>query len=264
MMARVPSLLSLLLGSSLALACGANIASPAPAPDCAAGAGYDLSRIYYDTAKQMANVGSIPQGFNFGDSTPGATLTWGVIDVDPAQTCGRARVLDMQSLGHNDYGSSFFIQMQGFDATGARGLAFWAKAPEIASDKSVNLLLSDRLSDINGGVCIDPPPPPDPVLVAGAVGTPNGTNASNTPNYVPPAGSCGNLFQAPFQFTNQWQLYLVPFERFAQAMTPNRNPNGLDTSGLYSFAIQVPKEAHFHLWIDQIGVYEPGPAGAGP
>jgi hypothetical protein len=263
-MARVPGLLWVLLGGSLALACGANIASPAPAPDCAAGAGYDLSRIFYDPTMPAGDVGATPQGFNFGDSTPGATLTWGTIDVDPAQTCGRSRVLDMKSTGHNDYGSSFFFQLHGFDASGAAGIAFWAKAPEVVSDKSVNLLLDDRLSNAEAGVCFVAPPPPDAVLVPGAVGTPNGTNASNTPNYVPPAGSCGNLFQAPFQFTNQWQLYLVPFERFAQAMTPNRNPNGLDTSALYSFAIQVPKEAHFQIWIDQIGVYEPGPAGAGP
>ncbi len=260
MMTRLRSFGFTLCGALSALGCGANISRPAPDPDCAAGDGYDFSKVFVDAFKLA--VGAAPNGFDFGDSTPKAQLTWGAADVDPAQTCGHARVLDMQSSGHNDYGSAFFLQLNGFNASSTDGISFWAKSPVVASDKSVTLQMTDRLSDFGGGVCVIPPAAVD--VTNDAMTVQNGTNSTNQPGYIVGKNDCGNFFSAIVHFTNEWQLYLLPYQVFAQARQNNIEPDGVDSSGLYGFGFLIPKEAHFELWIDQIGAYQTSSAAAGP
>src|SRR4051812_791823 len=101
----------------MALGCGANISRPAPGPDCAAAYGYDFPKGFsLDASKPFG-------AFAFGDPTPRSRLNDGgvlrddagqlvwpmplAVNVnDPALTCNRPQVVDIQSSGHNDYGST--------------------------------------------------------------------------------------------------------------------------------------------------------------
>ena len=263
MMARLLSTLLVLSATCAMLGCGAQAARIDPGPDCTAGAGYDLSRTFMDASK-VVPAGSTPSGFNFGDTTPGATLSWQTEAVDPSTTCGDMQVLDIQSAGHNDYGSSFFLLLGAFNATGAEGISFWARSPVVASSKTVTLEISDANTDSGGGICVDTTTTTSTDMGINTPTVVSGSNATNLPNYVPPADACGNYFLSPFQFTNEWTLYLLPFEQFAQLAQPSRSPNGIDTAALYEFGFQIPKESQFDLWIDHIGVYQPTSADAGP
>ena len=91
-----------------------------------------------------------------------------------------------------------------------------------------------------------------------------GGTSTTLPYTVPGPNDCGNFYQRVVQFTPEWKLYLLPFDSFAQQLLPNRNPNGLDPSALWSVLFQIPKEANFEVWIDQLGVYKPKSADAGP
>ena len=279
--------LGLAFGVACAAAgCGANISQPAPGPDCAAADGYAFPKGFAMDASTL-DPGAAPAGFAFDDATPRGLLnglphvvvTDGVpgppagraMDVDPTLTCGDPRVLDLQSSGHNDYGSSFFIELNGFttvglDATGATGISFWARSVNAASDKSVFVELSDRYTDSRGGFCVDTGNmTTDPAVMVTAVpGTGMGSGSTTLPFYVPGPHDCGNFYQRILQFTDVWTLYLLPFASFAQTAYPNRNPNGLDPSDLFSIGFQIPKEANFEIWIDQIAAYQPSSATAGP
>lgn len=262
MMTRLQCLGLVLCGAFSALGCGPYSTRPEVMPDCSAGNGYDLSRVFLDSSTLA--VGAMAHGFAFGDLTPGATLDAGqVIDVDPTVTCGHLHVFDMESSGHDDYGSSIFLQLNGFNGSGAQGIFFWARAPVVDSSKVVTLLLADKHVDAEGGGCTAAPSTPmntDTTTVASQTGT----NANQTYNMVPAATDCDNFFQTIVEFTNEWTLYLLPYQLFAQQQLPNRTPDGLDTSALYDFGLQIPKESHFEIWIDQIGVYQPMSAAAGP
>ncbi|HEX3773954.1 MAG TPA: hypothetical protein VHV51_05780 [Polyangiaceae bacterium] len=257
--------------------CGDRPVGPPVQPDCAAGNGYDLSKVILK-ASQLS-PGTSPStagtGFDFGDTTPGAIRMWPALAVDGSDTCGDTQVLDIQNSGQNDYGASFFLLLVGgVDVSGSDGLFFWAKAPLRASTNSLTLLIGDKNNVDSGGGCVDATPPPDALITMTGTDQTNtssstpvaqsGVSASNTPNYQPPPGSCGNLFQYPFQFTAVWTLYLLPWNLFFQNQQPNRNPEGLDTSSLQEIGFQIPKEAHFEMWIDQIGAYKLESAAAGP
>jgi hypothetical protein len=288
-------------GGALALfvsGCGDRPAGPPVEPDCNAGAGYDLSKVIVNGSLLTAGEvnGTTPKlslGFDYGDCTPGAHRIWTEQAVDGSATCGDMHIVDMKDSGQNDYGGAFFVLTGGLDLSAFDGLFFWAKAPLANSTNSLTLLLADRNNFDLGGVCFDAPSPPDtlintaPTCMADPLGdnviTPNsgagtamgmstagvvvaqqGTGATGVPNYEPPPGSCGNLFQYPFQFTTEWQLYLLPWNLFFQSQQPNRNPNGIDPSELYEVGFQIPKEAHFEMWIDQLGAYKLESAPAGP
>jgi hypothetical protein len=270
MMTRLQCLGLVLCGAFSALGCGPYSTRPEGAPDCTAGNGYDLSRVFLDSS--MLAVGAAPSGFAFGDLTPGATLdqmlavntpAGQAVDVDPSLTCGHSRVFDIESSGHDDYGSSSFLLLNGFNGSGTQGIFFWARAVAVDSSKTVTLLLADKHVDAGGGICMNSTSTTantDTTTVASQTGT----NANQTYNMVPAVTDCGNYFQTIVEFTNEWTLYLLPYQLFAQLQLPNRTPDGLDPSALYQFGLQIPKESHFEIWIDQIGVYQPMSAAAGP
>jgi hypothetical protein len=83
---------------------------------------------------------------------------------------------------------------------------------------------------------------------------------------LPSPLDCGNGFARVVTVNRHWQLYLLPFESFQQQAQPNRNPNGIDKSGIYQFAVNIPKDSIIELWIDDLGLYrhrtESAPAAA--
>jgi hypothetical protein len=270
MMTRLHCFGLVLCAALCAQGCGPYSTRPEVTPDCTAGSGYDLSRVFLDSSTLA--VGAAPSGFAFGDLTPGATLDQMVavntpagqaVAVDPTLTCGHSPVFDMESSGHNDYGSSMFLLLNGFNGTGSQGIFFWARAVNVESNKTVTLLLADKHVDAGGGICMTAPPTAM-TTDTNTVMSQTGTNANQTYNMVPSVTDCDNYFQTIVEFTNVWTLYLLPYQLFAQQQLPNRTPDGLDPSALYEFGLQIPKESHFEIWIDQIGVYQPMSAAAGP
>jgi len=55
-----------------------------------------------------------------------------------------------------------------------------------------------------------------------------------------------------------WRPYLVPFNEMQQGGWGKPAPNGLDTHGLFSIAIDYGRAA-WDLWIDDIGFYRRKP-----
>ena len=262
-------------------ACGPSLSQPAPPPDCNAGDGYTVSNVFLDGTALSDGLGP-SDGFDFADSTPNSTLFWGGLSVDGSQTCGRTRVLDMQCFHHNDYGGSFFFVMSGFgssagvDASQATGISFWARSPDAADDKGATIFLTDDTTDPLAKKCTIPTAVDELVTVSAGdggvtvttddpgAGTQMGTNASQTPGFAYKPTDCYNDFQYVIRFTNTWTLYQIPFNQFYQQQWVNWEPNGLHTSSLWEFYFRIPKEAHFELWIDQIGFYRATSATAGP
>jgi hypothetical protein len=273
MMANLRSLGLSLCGACAVLGCGADFSRPAPQPDCAAAAGYDLS-ILID-ARKITGAPPTTPGYGFGDSSPGSMLNGhgpgpgipsGLIQdvLDPTLTCGEARVVDIKSTGHNDYGSSVFIDLNGAVGTGTEGISFWARS--VGSTNSAIAELSNYDTTSGKGGCVDPP---TASMTAGSststtTTTPGGSATNQQPNYEPPPGTCDNFFQTTVQFTSLWKLYILPYEQFAQMQQPNRIASGFDPAKLYFFAIQIQKEADFEIWIDQISAYKTVSADAGP
>jgi hypothetical protein len=261
-----------LCGACAALGCGADFSRPAPMPDCAAGAGYDLTSLVLIDASKI--TGNTP-GYGFGDSTPrsmlngfgpGPGIPSGVTqDVpDPTLTCGDTRVVDIKSTGHNDYGSSSFIDLSSAPGTGTEGVFFWARS--LGSTNSVIVELSNYDTTSGKGGCVDPP---TASMTAGSITsttttTPGGSATNQQPNYEPPPGTCDNFFQTTVQFTSLWTLYILPYEQFAQQQQPNRIASGFDPKELDFFAFQIQKEADFEIWINKIGAYKTVSADAGP
>ncbi len=254
-------------------ACGPNIALPAPAPDCAAGDGYTVSNVFVDGTKLSDGQGP-SNGFDFADSTPNSTLFWGELTVDGTETCGTTRVLDLQCMHHDDYGGSFFFLIAGFgssagvDASKATGISFWARSPDAQDDKGATIFLTDDSTDPLAKICTTPVAV-DQITNGGSptnstTTAPSGTNASQTPGFAYQPTDCYNDFRYVIRFTTTWTLYQIPFSQFYQLQQVNYEPNGLNSASLWEFYFQIPKEAHFELWLDQLGFYQATSASAGP
>jgi hypothetical protein len=79
--------------------------------------------------------------------------------------------------------------------------------------------------------------------------------ASGNPATLRAGNFCGNTFRRPLVVTENWELYFLPFDSFSQDPLPSRSPTGMDTSAIYQFGFQIPKEANLELWIDDITFY---------
>jgi hypothetical protein len=66
---------------------------------------------------------------------------------------------------------------------------------------------------------------------------------------------CGHEFNYVVSTTQEWQLYLVPFDDLRQVRSANWNPAGFDRSGLWAFVIRTPREAQMQLWLDDVAFY---------
>jgi hypothetical protein len=138
------------------------------------------------------------------------------------------------------------------DASGFEGVSFWARATGYGTSTGFLLTLNDRNTDPAGMVCVEPAP--TDVL--------DGAYTYNEAGMVVPVGGelpspedCGNGFMRVVSVTRDWRLYRLPFESFQQQAQPNLRPSGIDPSGLYQFAINIPKDSSIELWLDDLGLY---------
>jgi hypothetical protein len=231
----------------LSLACSSSIDPRTFEVDCAENGGYE-----FDVLQEME--GTTAPWFNFGDTTPGATNAIALQPIAEGR-CGSTAALVLTARGHTDWGAGFGeydTAVAPVDASEYEGVSLWARVPRDGMSTGFLLTLHDRNTSAAGMICTEP-------VVTNVTG---GAYTFNPAGMAVPVGGelpaptdCGNGFVRVVTVTRQWQLYLLPFESFQQLAQPNRNPNGLDKTGLYQFAINIPKDSIIELWIDDLGLY---------
>jgi hypothetical protein len=195
--------------------------------------------------------------FESGDDTPGRVRTIQQVAI-PEGRCGSAAALVLTALGHTDWGALFGdYGTAGVDASGYEGVSFWARAPGFGRSRGFLLTIHDRNTDAGGNVCME----------ANEESVERGGYTYNEAGMIvpiggelPSPGDCGNGFQRVVQAYPDWHLHTLPFASFQQTANPNRSPTGIDRTGLYQFAINVPKDARLELWIDDLALYRPSNA----
>lgn len=248
------ALLAVLSACALA-ACSSNIDPRTVEVDCSINDEYDFNIL-------QPMEGTMASWFAFGDAIPDATEALTVAPI-PEGRCESTAALVLSARGHTDWGAGFGeyqTPAAPVDATGYDGISFWARAPVPHTSLGFMLTVQDRDTHPDGMVCVEP-----------IVDVANGAYTYNEAGMIVPVGGelpsaldCGNGFQRVVRVTRDWQLYLLPFESFQQQAQPNRIPSGLDRSGIYQFAVNIPKDSIVELWIDDLGVYRRRAEGPEP
>ena len=106
-----------------------------------------------------------------------------------------------------------------YDASQYKGISFWAKAGP-GSVKNVRLKVPDSLTDPDGGKCSE----------------------------------CFNDFGMDLTLTNEWQKYIIPFNKLTQLPGWGKPRGfGVNESEIYGLQFQVQEQGKpFDIWIDQI------------
>jgi hypothetical protein len=242
-------------------ACTARAPRPEPLPDCAGADAYEF-KIYVDNSRVdetfESDAGEL-QWFDFGDCTPRAVHSYGVETIPNGGRCGSQGAFVFRTTGHQDWGSGFGIYgwnsrpQNDQDASDYEGIAFWARAPG-RSDKGITIGIGDRQSSATGGVCMG-----HDAGTQGMCGMPL-SEPNTDAGLPPPPGACGNSWTQQIVVSEFWKLYLLPWESFAQEPVPSRVET-LDPSGIFEFAINIPKDSRIELWLDDLGFYRRKPAG---
>jgi hypothetical protein len=241
--------LACLAACGLTLGCSSSIEPRTFEVDCSAGDDYD-----FDILQPMDGTTAMAPWFNFGDTTPNATNSYEIRPI-PEGRCGSTTALVLSARGHTNWGAGFGeyqTAMAGVDASEYEGVSFWAQVPDDGMSTGFVLTLHDRNTSTAAMICVEP-------MTTDVV---DGAYTYNEAGMVVPVGGelpspldCGNGFARVVTVDRHWQLYTLPFESFQQQAQPNRNPNGIDKSGIYQFAVNIPKDSIIELWIDDLGLY---------
>jgi hypothetical protein len=116
-----------------------------------------------------------------------------------------------------------------FDATGRKGITFWARIGDTSTD-SVRVALSDKYSQPLGGFCVDGP-----------------TSTIDD--------ACFDLFTVTLtQLSTTWKPYRIPFNGLAQRNFGLKRP-ALDVSSIYTIEFAPALSTTFDFWVDDINFY---------
>jgi hypothetical protein len=114
-----------------------------------------------------------------------------------------------------------------FDATGRRGITFWARIGETSTDR-VRVAFADKYSRPQGGICVE-----------------NG----------PIDNACYDLFTIDLtQLSTTWKPYRIPFNGLAQRGFGLTRP-ALDVSSIYNIEFAPAPSTTFDFWVDDINFY---------
>jgi hypothetical protein len=281
-MARIASVLC--CGALVAVGCATKPRAVTSAVDCTQGDAYEFSNISNFT-------GGAAGWYLYADNTPGGipnpTVTSNVeiVLLDPPGRCGDTGVIELKASGHNFYGSGFGDYMHNgaatrADGTGFEGISFWARSPG-NTDKTFMMYVDD------GRTIVLPPTPSDAGLDGGDVAGPGdiapgtrcrlpppqtlgqpacyfgGSQPPSTPTRVPEPDECGNQFHTYVTTTDDWQLFLLPWDQLQQWPCPNRLEGGLDHADLAKIEIKFIQGSTYDLWLDNIAFYRRRTADAG-
>jgi hypothetical protein len=251
---------------AVALACSSAIPERSVVVDCGTDDGYE-----YLTMQSMERVPplTMPQAgswFGFGDATPGGVNLVELREI-PGGRCDSTDALVVTVNGRTDWGAGFgeYATSQApMNASEYEGVSFWARATGYGTSTGFLLTIHDR-NTFAEEVDPDAPEPPAanrPVCtVPDAEDTVEAYVVNEAGVLVPVGGDlpgpndCGNGFVRVVTAQRNWHLHRLPFESFQQQALPNRKPGGIDTSALFQFAINIPKDSNIELWLDDLGLY---------
>ncbi len=276
----------------LAAGCATKPRTATSTVDCAQGDAYEfLSPAIFDfTAAEPgwfqyadATPGGSP---DLTDPTVSSNIRSVVLD--PPGRCGDTNIIKLQASGHNFYGTGFgdyFHNDQGSRAHGAGydGISLWARSPG-NTDKTFLLSVDDgqtivlRPPAVDGGGLPGPLPgdqdldgdgfigpgdivrgtrcrlPPTQTLVRVACYS-SATLPPAAATRVPEPDECGNQFHAYVTTTDDWQLFLLPWDELVQWPCPNRLSGGIDPADIAGFTITFIQGSTYDLWLDNIAFY---------
>jgi hypothetical protein len=114
-----------------------------------------------------------------------------------------------------------------FDATGRRGITFWARIGDTSTDR-VRVAFSDKYSRPQGGICVE------------------GGSIDN---------GCYDLFTIDLtQLSTTWKPYRIPFNGLAQRGFGLPRP-ALDVSSIYTIEFAPAPATTFDFWVDDVNFY---------
>jgi hypothetical protein len=260
--------------------------------DCSQGDGYEFSSppLFDFNGDQKGQVG----WFLYADETPGGfpdpALGSNVTTVllDPPGRCGDTHVVELKAFGHNFYGTGFGDYQHNPESTRANGtgfdgISFWARSPG-NTDKTFLWSMDDGRTivlrppapdggglppatpadqDLDGDGLIGPGdiaggtrcrlPPTQTVIRAACYA--NGTLPPASATRVPEPDECGNSFHTYVTTTDDWQLYLLPWDQLVQWPCPNRLAGGIDPADIAGITITFIQGSTYDLWLDNIAFY---------
>jgi hypothetical protein len=72
---------------------------------------------------------------------------------------------------------------------------------------------------------------------------------------VPEPGECGNPFHTYITTTQDWQLFVVPWNELVQWPCPNRVVGGIDPSDIRKIEVRLVQGTNYDIWLDDINFY---------
>jgi hypothetical protein len=232
-----------------------------PGVDCTAANAYELLNIF-------DFEGSDSGWYLFTDHTPGGvpdptiTSNVAVAVLDPPR-CDSHQALEFLAYGNNYWGAGFGDWAHNSapaDGTGYEGISFWARSPG-NTDKTFLLSVDDNQTfkasgvapgDIASGTNCRMPPPQsigDPSCYYGGTQTPDAVTR------VPEPDECGNSFHTWVTTTEDWQLFLIPWDELVQWPCPNRVAGGINPAQILQFQIRLVQGSHYDIWLDDMNFY---------
>ncbi|WP_437807507.1 hypothetical protein [Sorangium sp. So ce1078] len=114
---------------------------------------------------------------------------------------------------------------EAYDASAYTGLVFWAKLGNADAVKSVKVMISDRSTTPEGGICVE------------------GDEAAQ----------CHDNWAKTVTLSDEWQAFVIPFEDLKQGGwgAPPATET-IDTAAIYSLQFQTDKGTEFDYYIDDI------------
>ncbi len=249
--------------------------------------GKDPDWFYFSDNTDTLDAG-VTGGLDAGNKYPVAVFN--VRPLSPSELCGNTGALEIQAKGHNFYGSGFgdwSHQATPTDGSAYEGLSFWARSGPNA-DKTFMFYVDDdhtylnhigspaggllplasspgsgNSQDLDGDGFIGPGdiasgtdcrlPPIQALGYPACYG--GGVLPPGTPTRVPTPDECGNQFHTYITITENWQLFLIPWNQLAQWPCPNREPGGIDKAKILQWEIKLLQGTNYDIWFAQFAFY---------
>ena len=277
----------------LAAGCATKLRAATSTVDCAQGDAYEFRSISEFTGGQAGwfqyadrTPGGVPDL-----TSPDASSNIEIVPLDPPGRCGDTGVIELKASGHNFYGAGFGDYQHNpagssrANGAGYDGISFWARSPG-NTDKTFMLSIDDGQTmvlqppapdggglpgakpddgnqDLDGDGFIGPGdivkgtscrlPPTQTLVRVACYGSATLPPASAT--RVPEPNECGNQFHTYVTTTDDWRLYLLPWDQLVQWPCPNRLPGGIDHADIAALTIKFIQGSTYDLWLDNIEFY---------
>jgi hypothetical protein len=72
---------------------------------------------------------------------------------------------------------------------------------------------------------------------------------------VPEPDECGNQFHTYITTTENWQVFLIPWNELVQWPCPNRLDGGINPADIRKLEIKLVQGTRHEIWLDDIAFY---------